>query len=101
MQEKEENIGQYVHVTPAPEADEGKRNERNRNSQLPKRNRGLVMSLRQSTGMKAVWGLGMIILAILAFMYLGSVSYMFDAQTFRLLQYLVTVFGFMSILVIW
>jgi hypothetical protein len=58
-------------------------------------------SLQQSTGMKAVWGMGMIILAILIFMYLGSVSYMFDAQTFRLLQYLVTVFGFMSLLVIW
>jgi hypothetical protein len=58
-------------------------------------------SLQKSAGMKAVWGMGMIIIAILAFFYIGSVSYMFDVQTFRLLQYLVTVFGFMSILVIW
>jgi len=55
----------------------------------------------KSTGMKAVWGLSMIVLTILAFYYLGSVSFMFDLQTFRLLQYLVIVFGFMSLLVIW
>jgi len=51
--------------------------------------------------MKAIWGMGMIIIAILSFFYLGSVSYMFDAQTIILLQYLITVFGFMSILVMW
>lgn len=59
------------------------------------------MSLKHSAGMKAIWGMGMIIIAILAFFYLGSVSYMFDAQTLILLQYLITVFGFMSILVMW
>jgi hypothetical protein len=51
--------------------------------------------------MKAIWGMGMIIIAILAFFYLGSVAFMFDAQTLRLLQYMITVFGFMSILVMW
>jgi hypothetical protein len=61
----------------------------------------VIMSLQKSTGMKAIWGMGMIILAVLAFLYIGSVSYMFDVQTLRLLQYLVTVFGFMSILVMW
>jgi hypothetical protein len=58
-------------------------------------------SLKHSAGMKAIWGMGMIIIAILSFFYLGSVSYMFDAQTIILLQYLITVFGFMSILVMW
>lgn len=54
-----------------------------------------------SIEMRAVWGAGIIILAILGFFYLGSVSYMFDTQTYRLLQYLITVFGFMSLFVIW
>jgi hypothetical protein len=51
--------------------------------------------------MKAIWSVSAIILTILFALYLQSISFMFSPQAVQVLQYLVLVFGFVSVLIMW
>jgi hypothetical protein len=59
------------------------------------------MGLRDNTGMKAIWSVSAIILTILFALYLQSISFMFSPMAVQVLQYLVLVFGFVSVLIMW
>ena len=59
------------------------------------------MSLRDNSGAKILWSIGAIILTILFIYLLNSISFMLAAPAVQVLQYLVLVFGFVSILIMW
>jgi len=59
------------------------------------------MGLQENSGMKAIWSLAAIVVAIFLIWILGSMSYLFPANTIPLLQYLLITFAIASILIIW